>query len=217
MKVTTDACLFGALVAEIESKHTHQNILDIGTGTGLLTLMLAQKVSGIFDAVEVNSEAFEEANHNFNRSGWKENILIHHCPIQEFERPNSYDLIICNPPFFSNHPKGTQVGKAQAMHDESLNLLDLASVLNRLLSPTGRAYIMYPAYEMSQFVQTLPPLHFETVAKIRNQPDTKVIREVMMASGSEIQSDTEDIYIYERGRNYSERFQMLLKDYYLYL
>ena len=101
MKVCTDACLFGAWVANklVQNKITAKNILDIGCGTGLLSLMLAQKTNAVIDSVEIDASAFDQAKQNISLSSWKEKIQLYHNSINNFEPLTRYDFIICNPPF----------------------------------------------------------------------------------------------------------------------
>ena len=100
MKVCTDACLFGAFVAnEIQDK-TINHILDIGAGTGLLSLMLAQKSNAAIDAVEIDKSTYEQAEENISQSSWKEKITVYNSGIADFYSNYKYDLIISNPPFF---------------------------------------------------------------------------------------------------------------------
>src|SRR5690349_10557815 len=104
MKVTTDACLFGAWVAEQmhNEKDKVQSLLDIGTGTGLLSLMIAQKNEVNIDAIEIDKASAEEANENIQNAPWKEHITIQHQDILEYHPGRLYDAIICNPPFYEN-------------------------------------------------------------------------------------------------------------------
>src|ERR1044072_8473103 len=107
MKVCTDACLFGAWAASIiqNSKYKIQSIVDVGTGTGLLSLILAQKIdTAIFDAVEIDKAAAGQAKDNFQSSIWKERMCIHHSSIQQFASSPvcKYDCMISNPPFYAS-------------------------------------------------------------------------------------------------------------------
>ena len=104
MKVCTDSCLFGAwIAAKIAKRYLDpKRILDIGTGTGLLSLLLAQKTDARIDAVEIAGEAFNQSKENFSASPWSEKITAYHADIKSWNAPSKYDLLICNPPFFEN-------------------------------------------------------------------------------------------------------------------
>ena len=119
MKVTTDGCLFGAWVAERvrsrESIGRHRladgdagagSILDVGTGTGLLSLIIAQQCSADITAVEIDKDAFQQASENIASSPWTDRIKIFHADARAFEFPGQYDVIISNPPFYENELKG---------------------------------------------------------------------------------------------------------------
>src|SRR4051794_22993532 len=100
MKVCTDACIFGAFVArQIANRNLAvSNILDIGTGTGLLSLMLAQKMTAAIDAIEIDKAAFEQAKQNFEQSPWKSRLTIINTDARHFNPGNKFDCIISNPP-----------------------------------------------------------------------------------------------------------------------
>ena len=129
MKVCTDSCLFGAWVAEYleQEKNSLKTILDIGTGTGLLSLMLAQKTTANIDAVEIEEAASLQASNNFLASPWNNRLQVYHAPIQLFKpiHPKSYVFIICNPPFYENNLKTDNQLKNLALHSEALSLANL--------------------------------------------------------------------------------------------
>ncbi len=216
MKVTTDGCLLGAWVAEHFHDNTVKQVLDIGTGTGLLTLMLAQKLHARFDAVEVNQDAFAEASSNFKNSPWSERIKSHHAPIQEFEADSKYDLIICNPPFFKGNQEGRSEAKNLAIHDQTLPMTDLLSAADRLLAETGKLAIMYPEWEMKQFSELAQGVGLwpEQLLNVYNHPDSNVFRVLAIYSRERRDATSTDLTIRE-GEEYSERFLELVKDYYL--
>src|SRR5690606_28939842 len=134
-KVCTEACVFGAL-AKFDKP---ARILDIGAGTGLLSLMLAQKFNCPIDAVEIEQQAFLQTQINFKSSIWTERLRIFHASIQDFqsEAPEKYDLIITNPPFFTDHLQTRNPAKNLAIHNNSLSQEDLLESIAALLSPIG--------------------------------------------------------------------------------
>ena len=100
MKVCTDACLFGAWIASEIAGNKIKSVLDIGAGTGLLSLMIAQGSDAHIDAVEIDNEAFLQAVENFKSSPWKDRLYARHCAIQVYDPGHRYDLIVSNPPFY---------------------------------------------------------------------------------------------------------------------
>src|SRR5262245_3491214 len=110
MKVTTDSCLFGAWVASRESAArsspgTRRRILDIGGGTGLLALMLAQRTNAFIDSIEIDKDAFQQAEENVKASPWSDRISLYHGDAREFSFQHKYQTIICNPPFYEKELK----------------------------------------------------------------------------------------------------------------
>lgn len=150
MKVTTDACLFGAWVANMFRKGAGgdteafpvDNILDIGTGTGLLTLMLAQRLKANFEAVEVDEDASLQARENFAASPWANRLTIYNKDILHFNTRLKYDVIISNPPFYENELASGDPRKNLAMHD-GLSILDLLKVIKRISGPVDPSFYCF--------------------------------------------------------------------------
>ncbi|WP_179213445.1 tRNA1(Val) (adenine(37)-N6)-methyltransferase [Ekhidna lutea] len=220
MKVTTDGCLFGGWVAsEIQKfKKEPSQILDIGTGTGLLSLMLAQvsELSRI-DTVEINEQAFGEATQNFKESKWSDRLSGHQTSIQDFQTDEKYDLIICNPPFFKNSKQGADSGKNQALHSSSLEAEDLLDHAIRLLDPDGSFYLIYPEQEMKAFktmalTKELFPIRQVIVRNQKNHPVFRVMTHFRFSKGQE---STTEMIIRDSDRKYTKESWELLKDYYL--
>jgi len=161
MKVTTDACLFGAWVADkINSLfriNSNQNrILDIGTGTGLLALMVAQKnVLSLIDTVEIDKATAEEAKNNCNLSPWADNISVYTNDINHFIPKNSlgYNFIITNPPFYKEDLKSPLDKRNIAMHSSLLSLEELMFSIKRLLSDVGNFAVLLPYHRADYFIK----------------------------------------------------------------
>ena len=136
MKVCTDSCLFGAWIASaIEDKNiSAETILDIGTGTGLLSLMLAQKTNAGIDAVEIDTNAFEQATENVNASPWNKQIKVFKADIKKWNASLKYDLIISNPPFYENDLLPESEASSVAKHSAALTLEELITITKNLLN-----------------------------------------------------------------------------------
>jgi len=215
MKVSTEACILGAWVP-----NTNPNrILDLGTGTGLLALMLAQRTKASIDAIELDECAASQANQNVEKSLWKDRIQVINENVFEWVNQinQAYDLIVSNPPFFSNSLKSETSEKNLAKHDTSeFNKRNLANALKVLLSEEGRAYILYPELETAQFKKEVEAfgLFCEPALIIRNQPNASVFRVVSAVSKTPLGLELEALNIRE-GQVHSVQFNELMKDYYL--
>ena len=154
MKVCTDACLFGAwATSEISSEHV-ERVLDIGTGTGLLSLMIAQGSGARIDAVELDDNAYLQATENFAASPWKERLSAHHCAIQAYVPGYQYDFVISNPPFYEQSLRSPDNKKNLAMHSTHLDATALFASVKRLLAPGGRIAVLIP-YNRSEAVEKI--------------------------------------------------------------
>jgi len=216
MKVTTDGCYFGAIFIPSSTGR----ILDIGAGTGLLSLMATQRAEVNIDALELNADAYSQAKANFNSSPWPEQLSIIHTSLQEFQAAITYDQIICNPPFFVNSQAGQSKNKNQAVHAETLSMEDLAFHASRLLKEDGEFWVMYPAAEMEQFISKAESIGFKVSEKhmLRNKEGGPVFRLIVQFRKVEVNLiNTTDVFIKESDGSYSRAFSALLKDFYLHL
>jgi len=219
MKVCTDACLFGAYVSSKTT--TSGNILDIGTGTGLLALMLAQNTEAPIDAIELDAETAGQAIENAAASPWNNRIFIINRSIQDYYKNTGkkYSLIISNPPFFENSLKSTEVIRNVAIHADALPLSDLVDSIASLLDKKGTVALLLPPYE-SSLAKTLlesKGLFLNEQVTIKDQPEEKAIREITFYSFFNIKTVTNEVTIKTSEGNYSPAFTALLKDYYLHL
>jgi tRNA1Val (adenine37-N6)-methyltransferase len=219
MKVCTDACLFGAFVANEIQHKTINHMLDIGAGTGLLSLMLAQKTSAAIDAVEIETGAYEQAGENIAQSQWKEKISIHHSEITNFNPGYQYDCIISNPPFFEDDLPAADKKKNAAKHDATLTLQELLSNTNRLLNAAGFFAVLLPYHRIEYFIQESLKMNFHLTNKllVNQTPAHNFFRGILIFSRKESNIITAEISIKNAAGNYTGEFINLLKDYYLYL
>jgi tRNA1Val (adenine37-N6)-methyltransferase len=150
MKVGTDAVLLGSWVDAREAK----TILDIGTGTGIIAMMLAQKSSAKIDAVDIDFNACVQAKENVNESAWAGRILVYNISFQEFSisTEKKYDLIVSNPPYFSDAPKPHTLERIRSRHTDLLPFDDLASGVKKIISPSGKFCVVMPCREGKNFM-----------------------------------------------------------------
>ena len=212
MKVCTDACILGAYASE----ENPERILDVGAGTGLLSLMLAQRYSCPIDAVEIEEKAYREALKNFSLSPWSEQIILHHCSIQEYIKyaDQQYDLIICNPPFYPR----TKNASNKATHSDSLPFSDLVKVMMRLLSEEGNGYILLPpkgSNSLESMIQNTP-LQLNQKLLIKNSENQEPFR-VITSFGFKDEKYSEASLVIRNEGKYTPQFCQLMKDYYLFL
>jgi tRNA1Val (adenine37-N6)-methyltransferase len=220
MKVCTDACLFGGWVAgEIESRGlTIENILDIGAGTGLLSLMLAQKSNAKIDAVEIDASAAGQAGDNFSNSLWKERMRIIEGDIKNLHQPAQYDIIISNPPFFDNDLQSEDSSRNIALHSHALSLEDLVFAALRLLKPGGDFAILLPYHRNYWFIDLAAKnkLFLREQILVKQTEKHSYFRSMLWFSRSMGEVEKSELIIKKDGK-YSEEFIRLLKDYYLFL
>ena len=156
MKVSLDACLFGALCQVEHAK----SVLDIGTGTGLLALMTAQRSNAHIDAIELDEKAAQQAHENVEKSPFLSHINVLHKNILQFSASHKYDVIVCNPPFFSDHLKGPNQKRNLARHNDHLSFSQLSQCLSQNLHTDGRAWILLPCSESVSYTHlTLPTIY----------------------------------------------------------
>ena len=224
MKVTTDACLFGAWVAEEinNEKLIINNCLDIGAGTGLLALMVAQKNPEIeIEAIEIDKDAAEQAKNNIASSTWREQINIVQADVKAFSFEKEFDLIISNPPFYENEIRSATDSKNVAHHSENLTVNELLGIIKNNLSKTGSFFLLLP-YKRNEEVRKLFKDHELNISKIlfvRQSVKHDYFRIFIKGSLNAEEKETEfdELSICDEKQQYTNEFLLLLKDYYLHL
>lgn len=222
MKVCTDACLFGGIAASFGTGLAAVNVLDIGTGTGLLPLMYTQKNGNAFiDAVEIDKAAAQQAAGNFAASPWSGRLSVHHGPVQQFAASVSkqFGFIISNPPFFENDLRSDDAKRNLALHSSELSLEELLNCIDALLCDDGTFGVLLPYHRGAYFKKLATSKGFNVWQDIsvRQTPKHNYFRSILFFSRKPVETITESITIKEADNNYSQRFVELLKDYYLYL
>ncbi len=224
MKVCTDACLFGALVADHISRLTagrqFDHCLDIGTGTGLLSLLVAQKNNALkIDAVEIDAVAAKQAGDNIAASPWGGNIQVFNEDMLNFCSEIKYDCIISNPPFFEDDLQSADMAKNTAKHDTSLNLLQLMQVVENHLGSDGFFAVLLPYHRVDYFIQASEKTGFHVSKQILVRQTTKhdFFRGILFFTRRKTETQYIEISIKDIGHNYTPAFATALKDYYLFL
>lgn len=220
MKVCTDACIQGAFTAAYLQTRLPavQRVLDIGTGTGLLALMLAQRGNYAIDAVELDAAAARQAQENFAASPWPHQLQIFHTDIKDFHPEAAYPFIITNPPFFENNLQGPQQRRTAAMHTVSLGHAELLAAIQQMLAPGGSFSVLLPAGEFERFRRMGEAAGFtlRELLEIQQTPAHVPFRCVGIF-GPAGDLHTGQLVIHDEQRQYTPPFVTLLKDYYLYL
>lgn len=221
MKVTTDACLFGAwCAAEVQRLTFKSRLLDVGTGTGLLSLMIAQKNNLTIDAVEIDKEAARQAEENVSASPWKENITVYAGDILSFQPVKQYDCIISNPPFYENELASQVQEKNIAHHSVHLTLSQLFTTVKALLNDHGTFFLLLP-YKRIVEIEKLFSHHELFVNKkliVQQSTGHTAFRIFVMGGKTQVYPpDVSTIAVWNEKKQYTPQFTALLKDYYLYL
>ncbi|HEY9842158.1 MAG: tRNA1(Val) (adenine(37)-N6)-methyltransferase [Candidatus Sericytochromatia bacterium] len=166
-RVGTDAMLLGAW-AGVGCK----KILDVGTGTGVLALMLAQRArEAMIDAIDIDLQSVLQARENVAASPWPERIRIHGCALQDWEG-EAYDLIVCNPPYYTETTRALGASRHQARHTDSLQPDELLVHALRLLGPRGRLAAVLPLDQGQDMAQSATGLgfHLQRCCQVRHSP-----------------------------------------------
>lgn len=213
MKIGIDSVLLGAW-CPIDNAST---ILDVGTGTGILSLMLAQRTSSHIDAIEIEKDAFQEANENISNSIYSQKISVFHCALQEFKTKSSYDLIISNPPYYNGTLLSENKNRNLARHQTSLNYDEFIKFCADLLSPTGRLVFILPTLastEISVLAEKYR-LSIKNKTYVYGKQGKEAKRCLFILQKTPCHSEESRITIRNNYNRYSKEFQELTRDFYL--
>lgn len=217
MKVGTDGVLLGAWV---EIQDDAFSCLDIGSGTGLIALMLAQRsFSEVIDAVELNDDAFEQSVENFEQSDWGDRLFCYHASLQEFveEIDDEYDLIISNPPFYTSTFKELSQERAMARHTESLTYIELLSGTSKLLAENGSCAFIIPFSEENGFIEIAKEynLFLYRLTRVKGAVDSPIKRSLLQFSFFKREIIENELVLEINRGEYTNHYKDLVKEFYL--
>jgi tRNA1Val (adenine37-N6)-methyltransferase len=218
MKVSTDACIQGAWVPVADNV---QYILDIGAGTGLLSLMLAQRTAAHvqIDALELDADAAMQAGENIAHSPWKDRVHVIAADARTYVFDKKYQLIVCNPPFFNNSLLGPDDNRNSVRHTLSLSYHDLFNIINNVLDVNGTAAVLLPAAEHATW-EGIVKAHgwsFSRILQVYPKSGGAYNRVISICCREAADTTTEILQIYADRGTYTPAFTALLEPYYLKL
>ncbi|WP_372769275.1 tRNA1(Val) (adenine(37)-N6)-methyltransferase [Lutibacter sp.] len=219
MKVGTDGVLLGGW-SNLDINPN--SILDIGAGTGLIALMMAQRSNAeIIDAIELNDEAYEQTVENFENSDWGDRLFCYHASLQEFvdEMEDKYDFIISNPPFYTSTYKDLPKERAMARHSESLTYTDLLESVSKLLSSKGNCAFIIPFEEEENFIKIAKEkkLYPNRITRVKGAENTAVKRSLLQFSFIKREAISNELTLELSRHNYTSEYKILVQDFYLKL
>ena len=217
MKVGTDGVLLGAWTSLENNPNT---ILDVGAGTGLIALQLAQRSAAeIVDAVELDDAAFEQCVENFENSPWADRLFCYHTSFLKFaeEIDDVYDLIVSNPPFFSENVSSGNMSRDLARQNQSLPFNDLIKGVTQLLSKTGSFATIVPYTKEASFIKSASDsnLHVHRLTRVKGRPNSDFKRSLLQFSRLERRSSIGELCIETSRHYYTPEYTSLTKDFYL--
>jgi tRNA1Val (adenine37-N6)-methyltransferase len=215
MKVGTDGVLLGAW-ANVEKK---DSILDIGTGSGVIALMLAQRSApgACIHAVELEQQDAQQAMENVAASPWPQKVKVYNTAIQQFEGEKKYDLILSNPPYFINSQEPPDQRRLQTRHTTALSFSDLLLAVTRLLKPEGSFQVILPYTEGLQFIALAlqHALHCTRQWSFRTRQEKPIERWLLEFSTIPTTVDRGEILLYKHDTTWDDSYIAVTRDFYL--
>jgi tRNA1Val (adenine37-N6)-methyltransferase len=222
MKVTTEACLFGAWASKSIQQQTNVlSIADIGAGTGLLSILIAQHTDAAITAIEINHQAVAQIQQNVTYNNLQHQIEICHSNIVPYAATGSkqFDCIISNPPFYQQQLLSQQQSRNIALHDAGLTFVQLFTAVHQLLQPQGIFFMLIPYYRLVETVTLAQQyqLFASNICTVQQTPKHTNFRAMLAFTHNNKKLIEENIVIKNTDGNYSLAFTHLLQPYYLHL
>jgi tRNA1Val (adenine37-N6)-methyltransferase len=216
MKISTDGVVLGAYAGQGNPK----KILDIGAGTGVISLMLAQRFpEAMITGIEIDKDASEQASENVRNSPWNNRISILNKSFQEFckHHQDKFDLIVSNPPYFPNHLKTEDHQRNLALHNDTLPFEELMAGIKSIMDQEATSWLILPPYQMEEtnkIAEVLGLFAFEKL-KIQDKPSKNFIRVIQGFSLQKKELIINSLSIKDEEGNYSKEYSDLLKNFLL--
>ncbi|UII77136.1 methyltransferase [Flagellimonas sp. HMM57] len=217
MKVGTDGVLLGAWAS---LKEQPKSILDIGAGTGLIALQLAQRSNAdTIDAIELDENAYEQCVENFEASAWADRLFCYHAGLDEFvdEVEDQYDLIVSNPPFYSEEVASGKVSRDTARQNSSLPFNELLLAISKLLSKKGSFSVIVPYKEETDFIAIAESfgLFPKRIMRVKGNPKAVIKRSLLEFGFAKVVAENSELVIELERHQYSQEYVDLTKAFYL--
>lgn len=213
MPVSTDGVMLGAWI----DLYNVSTLLDIGTGTGLLSLMCVQRSQAVaIEAIDIDHHALEAAQHNFVQSPWSSRLTLHRGDALGYPFEGKFDAIICNPPYFNSGEQANNASRATARHTDTLSHQALIARCQQLLKPDGKASLVLPDVEGQQFIQLAQAngLHLSRLCQVR-PTEKKAINRLLIELAKQPADTANEAITIHASDGYSAEFIQLTKDFYL--
>ena len=217
MKIGTDGVLLGAWVSV---ENNPFSILDIGAGTGVIALQLAQRSNAeMIDALDIDDNAYEQCVDNFENSPWNDRLFCYHASLEEFvdEIDDKYDIIISNPPFYSEDYKSSNESRDVARFSDALPFDELIESVSQLLSDEGTFAVIIPRKEEDNFIKMASEvnLFLNRICRVRGNETSEDKRSMLEFSFKNSTIKIENLTIETSRHNYTEDYKNLVQDFYL--
>ena len=217
MKIGTDGVLLGAVASVNNSPFS---VLDIGAGTGILGLMFAQKSNAeIIDAIEIDDLAYEQCVSNFEQSPWGDRLFCYHASLQEFaeEIDDTYDLIICNPPFYTDNYKTENERRNKARFEDAMPFEHIVIAVAKLLEQTGTFHIIIPYKEEKTFIDLAKQVNLypNSILRVKGNPSAEIKRSIIEFSFKKSDIEIKELIIEIERHQYTQDYINYTKDFYL--